>query len=88
MNDSTAVSRDFRTEFYNDPVGFRVLLPDRTLGVVKRVQDTDQGRIYKVQGIHQNGRFRALNNLSSWFTGDELRIVYYTAGINPDWKPS
>jgi hypothetical protein len=27
------------------------------------------------------GRF----GLSCWFTVDELRLVYFTAGISPDW---
>jgi hypothetical protein len=47
--------------------------------------ETDQGRVYKVRGIHRDGRFRALGLLSCWFAEDELRLFYYTAGIHPDW---
>jgi len=72
-------------EFRRNPVKFRVLLPDRTLGVVKAYQDTPQGRQIKVQGIHPNGQFRKLEMLSCWFTEDELRIYIYSASINPEW---
>jgi hypothetical protein len=39
-----------------------------------------------VQGIHRNGRFRALQSVSSWFRADELRMVYYSASINSEWR--
>jgi hypothetical protein len=48
---------------------------------VRRVLETDEGRVYRVQGVHQNGRFRALESISSWFRADELRLVYYTASV-------
>jgi hypothetical protein len=48
---------------------------------VRRVLETDEGRVYCVQGVHRNGRFRALDSISSWFRADELRLVCYTASI-------
>jgi hypothetical protein len=43
--------------------------------------DNDGCRVFRVQGVHPNGRFRALESISSWFRADELRLVYYTASI-------
>lgn len=88
MKHSTAVPRDFSVEFHQDPINSRVLLPDGTLAVVKAFQDTDQGRIYKVQGIHRNGRFRKLDSISCWFSANELRLFFYSASIHPDWVQS
>jgi hypothetical protein len=34
-----------------------------------------------VQGVHQNGRFRALESIFCWFAEAELRLIYYTASI-------
>jgi hypothetical protein len=81
----SAHHRDFVTEFHNNPVGFRVFLPDGTLAVVKKFQDTEQGRSVKVQGIHRNGRYRKLMTPSAWFDPDDLEILIYSASINPDW---
>ncbi len=85
MNHSTAVSRDLRAEYHANPLKSRVCLPDGSHAVVVAFEDTDQGRIYKVRGVHLNGRFRALGCLSCWFAEDELRLFYFTAGIHPDW---
>ncbi len=85
MNYSTAVPRDLRAEFQADPIKSRVCLPDGSLAVVVAFHDTDQGRIYKVRGVHRDGRFRSLGSLSCWFAEDELRLFYYSAGISPDW---
>jgi hypothetical protein len=52
---------------------------------VKLFEDTDRGRIYKVQGLRSDGRFRALGTLSCWFTVDELRIAYYSVSIKPEY---
>jgi hypothetical protein len=82
---TTVLPRNLRAEFQANPINHRVILPDGSLAVVKLFHDTDQGRIYKVQGLHPNGRFRALGTLSCWYMSDELRLVYYTAGISPDW---
>ncbi len=70
-----------RETFQSNPVGARVILPDGSLAVVKRVHDTDTGKVYRVQGIHQNGRFRALDTLSCWYSDDELRLPYFTASV-------
>ncbi len=81
MNYSTAVPCDPVADFQDDPINSRVILPDGSLAVVRRVLDTDEGRVFRVQGVHRNGRFRALESISSWFRADELRLVYYTASI-------
>lgn len=77
-----------RDEFHNNPVNFRVCLPDGSLAVVKAFQDTDQGRIYKVRGVHRDGRFRKLDSVSCWFTEAELRLFVYSASIHSDWLQS
>ncbi len=82
---STTAARNLRAEFEANPIKTRVCLPDGSLGVVVAFQDSDQGRLHKVRGIHRNGRFRALGLLSCWFTAHELRLVYFTADIRPDW---
>ncbi len=78
---STSAVDELRNEFLSDPVHMRVVLPDGSLAVVRRVLEVDEGRVYRVQGVHQNGRFRALESISCWFRSDELRLVYYTASI-------
>jgi hypothetical protein len=85
MNSSTVLPRSPVAKFLDNPINRRVILPDGSLAVVKLFQDTDRGRIYKVQGLRPDGRFRALGTLSCWFTAHELRIVYYTASINPKY---
>jgi hypothetical protein len=85
MNSSTVLPRSPVAKFLDNPINRRVILPDGSLAVVKLFQDTDRGRIYKVQGLRSDGRFRALGTLSCWFTAHELRLVYYTAFISPDW---
>jgi hypothetical protein len=42
--------------------------------------------VFRVQGIHRNGRFRRLASVSCWFRDDELRMVYYSASINSEWR--
>jgi hypothetical protein len=81
MNSSTVLPRSPVAKFLDNPINRRVILPDGSLAVVKLFQDTDRGRIYKVQGLRPDGRFRALGALSCWFSADELRLVYYTACI-------
>lgn len=88
MKDSTAVPRDPRTKFHQNPVGSRVELPDGSLASVKSYRDTDQGRVYQVRGIHRDGRFRALSLPSCWFPGSDLRLIYYSASIRSDWPRS
>ncbi len=80
-NGSTSFEARLRHNFQSNPVGCRVMLPDGSLAVVRCAQDTDTGRSYKVQGIHLNGRFRALLGLSCWYSGHELRLPYFTASI-------
>ena len=82
---STVVPRNLRSEFQADPIKTRVCLPDGSPATVVAFHETDQGRIYKVRGIHRDGRFRSLGLLSCWFAENELRLFYYTAGIHPDW---
>jgi hypothetical protein len=81
MKHSTAVPRDFCAEFHTDPLNKRVCLPDGSLAVVRRVIETDTGKLYRVQGIHQNGRFRALDGVSCWYSVDELRLPYFVAYV-------
>jgi hypothetical protein len=85
MNTSIAVPRSPVAKFLDNPINRRVILPDGSLAVVKLFEDTDRGRIYKVQGLRPDGRFRALGTLSCWFTAHELRLVYFTASITNDW---
>lgn len=85
MNHTTVDLDPFVSEFRQNPVKFRVLLPDGSLGLVKAYQDTPQGRQIKVQGIRANGQFRKLDSISCWFSEDELRIYIYSASINPEW---
>ncbi len=81
MNYSTVVPCDPVADFHDDPINSRVVLPDGSLAVVRRVLETDEGRVYRVQGVHQNGRFRALESIFCWFAEAELRLIYYTASI-------
>jgi hypothetical protein len=78
---STSYLDELRNEFLSDPVHTRVVLPDGSLAVVRCVLEVDEGRVYRVQGVHPNGRFRALESISCWFRADELRLFYYTASI-------
>jgi hypothetical protein len=81
MNYSTAVPCDPVADFHDDPINSRVILPDGSLAVVRCFLDTNECRVYRVQGVHPNGRFRALESISCWFRADELRLIYYTASI-------
>ena len=75
---STSFLARLRRTFLSNPVGARVVLPDGSLAVVRRVLDTEHGRSYRVQCIDRNGRFRAHAGLSCWYSGDELRLHYYS----------
>jgi hypothetical protein len=83
---STALPRDLVADFHNNPIGRRVVLPDGSLAIVRRFSDVDEGRVFRVQGIHRNGRFRRIESASCWFRDDELRMVYYSASINSEWR--
>ncbi len=82
MKESTTdyVAR-LRSEFQADPINRRVRLPDGADGFVRSVAQSAEGEtLYKVQRFDRS-RF----GLSCWFTADEIRMVYFTAGISPDW---
>jgi hypothetical protein len=82
MRESTTdyVAR-LRSEFKVDPINRRVRLPDGSDGFVRSISESAEGEtLYKVQRFDRS-RF----GLSCWFTADELRLVYFTAGISPDW---
>ncbi len=81
MNSSTLFLDQLRQDFHINPINTRVCLPDGSLAVVRRFVDTDEGRAYRVQAIHRNGRFRTLESVSCWFRHDELRLIYYSASI-------
>jgi hypothetical protein len=87
MNDSTPFLDQLRQDFHTNPINTRVCLPDGSLAVVRSFVDTGEGRAYRVQGVHRNGRFRALQSVSCWFRHDELRLIYYSASINSEWQP-
>lgn len=87
MKHSTVVPRDFSAEFHENPIGWRVVLPDGSLAVVRRFEEMPEGRRYRVQGVYLNMRFRKLQG-PSWFAEDDLRLFFYTASINPNWKQS
>jgi hypothetical protein len=86
MQNSTPYLDQLRQDFHTNPINTRVCLPDGSLAVVRRFHDTSQGRVYRVQGIQRNGRFRTLGALSCWFRHDELRLVYYSASISSSWS--
>jgi hypothetical protein len=86
MNDSTPYLDQLRQDFHTNPVNTRVCLPDGSFAVVRSFVNTDEGRAYRVQGVHLNGRFRALESISPWFRADELRLIYYTASIRDGYK--
>lgn len=89
MKHSTAVSDSFVVEFRQNPLNFRVLLPDGSLAVVREFIDDDGQRLHRVQGITRRGRFCKLpRGVCRWYTAAELRLVYYMAGINPAWGRS
>lgn len=88
MNSSTVYGRTAVDKFLDNPINCRVVLPDGSLGMVRQVQDTDQGRFYKVQGIDSDGHFRAYQSISCWFSVDELRLVYFSVGLHQDWLES
>lgn len=85
MQLTTTDLNPFVVEFKQNPVKFRVLLPDGSLGIVRAYRDTDKGREIKVQGIHPNGQFRKLHRSSLWFSEGDLKIYIYSASINPEW---
>jgi hypothetical protein len=88
MKESTTdFAARLRSEFEANPIKTRVCLPDGSPATVVAFHETDQGRVYKVRGIHRDGRFRSLGLLSCWFAENELRLFYYTADIHPDWSP-
>jgi hypothetical protein len=77
-NCSRSVVSRLRSEFASNPVGFRVVLPDGTLARVVQVSDTDAGKLYKVRGLDERGKFRALVGVSSWYAVEELRLQFYS----------
>jgi hypothetical protein len=43
----------------------------------------------RVQGVRSNGRFCKLpKGVHRWYSPKELKLVYFSVGINPDWSPS
>lgn len=88
MNSSTSFEDRLRSQFHSNPVNMRVVLPDGSLAIVRRVECTASGKSYKVQGVGEDGKFRALVGVSCWYSADELRLPYWTASINPDWLQS
>jgi hypothetical protein len=80
-DDSTSFEEQLRQEFQSNPINMRVVLPDGYLGIVRQVQSGASGLSYKVQGVDQNGRFRALPGISCWYSADELRLFYFTASV-------
>ena len=78
---SSSVVDRLRSEFASNPINMRVVLPDGSLAVVRCVVDGASGKSYKVQGIHQNGRFRALSGISCWYSEHELRLSYSVASV-------
>ncbi len=77
-NATTSFVSQLRSDFTNNPAGSRVVLPDGSTGIVRRFRETDQGRVYHVQGIDHRGRFRSLGDIPCWLSGDVLRLVYYS----------
>ncbi len=86
MNDSTSYIDQLRDDFHDNPIGWRVCLPDNSFAVVSSFQDTDEGRSYCVRGVHLNGRFRALDYPSCWFPSNRLRLAFYSAQIAAGYK--
>jgi len=81
-NGSTSFVERLRSKFLSNPVNMWVVLPDGSLAVVKSVSEANDGKLYKVAGIHPNGRFRALAGISCWYSADELRLRYWSASVS------
>jgi len=80
-NDSSSYLAQLRQEFQTNPINMRVLLPDGSMAIVRRVQNGASGLLYKVQGVGQDGRFYALDGVSCWYSADELRLAYWSAEV-------
>jgi hypothetical protein len=78
---STSFVERLRAEFHSNPINMRVVLPDGSMAIVRRVQNGASGLLYKVQGVGQDGRFYALDGVSCWYSADELRLAYWTAEV-------
>ncbi len=88
-DDTTAFLRRLRNDFHNNPVGRRVWLPDGSLAVVKQFIDDDGQRLHRVVGITPTGRLCKLPpGTPRWHSIDDLKLVYYTASINPEYLRS
>lgn len=88
MNDSTAVPSHLLEKFQSNPIGIKVCLPDGALALIVKYRDTDKGRIFSVRGIGENNQFVPIRSISTWFSGLELRLVWYEASIDPNWVRS
>lgn len=87
MNDSTPLPRNLAIEFHDNPVGFRVQLPNGSLAVVREVLDASDGRLLRVQGTGFNGRFCKLpKGVHHWYSPSELQIVYFTASVRDGYR--
>lgn len=89
MQSSTSYPKKIVSDFLENPVGFRVELPDGSIARVVQFIDDDPPRLHRVVGLDVKNRFCKLpNGVPRWYRADDLVILYYTASVNPDWLPS
>lgn len=88
MKSSTSYENRLVSDFLENPTGYRVELPNGSLAVVREFVNDDEP-LCRVQGVGRTGRFCKLpKGVPRWYKSHELKLVYFSAGINPDWSPS
>lgn len=89
MNGSTSYPNKIVSDFLENPIGFRVELPDGSMARVCQFVDDDEPRLHRVVGLDSKSQFCKLPpGIPHWYTADDLVIRYFTVSINPDWRPS
>jgi hypothetical protein len=89
MKSSTSYENRLVSDFLENPTGYRVELPNGSLAVVREVMGNGDESLCRIQGVRSNGRFCKLpKGVHRWYSPKELKLVYFSVGINPDWSPS
>lgn len=82
MNSSTSFVEQLRQDFHNNPIEFRVLLPDGSHAIVKDFLDIANTRAYRVQTCTPRGRYTPMGDTRRYYSDDELRLFYFSATVN------
>lgn len=82
MNSSTSFVDQLRQDFHNNPIQFRVLLPDGSHAIVRSFEDMFGLRLYKVQGCTPRGRYVAMADTRKYYLDSELKLFYFSATVN------